>query len=71
MLKRLLHALMVHLKILTCKHKHHYFVRNIYGDEINSISISKVYRSEWRCLNCQRSFFKSPLYSYLERIGTK
>lgn len=35
-----------------CKHKNISFVRNIYGDEINHISLRKVYRSWWKCSDC-------------------
>jgi len=39
-------------KRIFCRHKEAVFVRNIYGDEINHVSLSKVYRSWWRCCHC-------------------
>ena len=40
------------LKQLFCKHESLNFVRNIYGDEINAVSVTKIYRSWWECSNC-------------------
>lgn len=40
------------LKRLFCRHNDCVFVRNIYGDEINHVSLSRVYRSWWRCRRC-------------------
>ena len=39
---------------LRCDHKWEW-VRNIYGDEINHVSVSKVYRSWWKCPKCGKS----------------
>jgi len=42
------------------------FVRNIYGDEINQISSpAKTYRSEWKCIKCEKIKYKT----YLNKIG--
>ena len=37
------------IKQFFCKHNNIEFVRNIYGDEINQISTSHIYRSAWKC----------------------
>jgi hypothetical protein len=29
-----------------------HWARNIYGDEINRVSLFRVYRSWWMCLHC-------------------
>lgn len=34
-----------------CRHEWAW-VRNIHGDEINRVSLSRVYRSWWRCRLC-------------------
>lgn len=49
-------------KRLFCKHKNMTFVRNIYGDEINRISLKHIYRSEWRCNDCGKIVYKGQLY---------
>lgn len=48
-------------KRIFCKHKNIYWVRNIYGDEINDISSRHIYRSIWRCKDCGRTFYKEIL----------
>ena len=30
------------------------FERHIYGDEINDVSLSKIFRSWWRCHLCRK-----------------
>ncbi len=50
------------IKRVFCKHCNVEFVRNIYGDEINHVSLSKVYRSWWRCVDCNASILKPELY---------
>lgn len=40
------------LKKLWCTHDKQSFVRNIYGDEINHVSLNRVYRSWWECDEC-------------------
>lgn len=40
------------LKRLFCRHRDLDFKINLYGDAINAWSLSKVYRSLWRCKNC-------------------
>lgn len=38
------------------------FIRNIYGDEINKLSLpNKICRSEWRCLKCGKIKYKTYL----------
>lgn len=49
------------VKQLFCKHKSQKFIRNIYGDEINRISTKKIFRSEWKCKNCGKTFYRSEL----------
>lgn len=44
-----------------CKHKNLKFIRNIYGDEINYISLKMIYRSEWKCKDCGRIVYKGEL----------
>lgn len=44
-----------------CKHENAIFVRNIYGDEINNVSLKKVYRSWWKCNECECFFPKENL----------
>jgi len=34
-----------------CDHEYEHF-RNIHGDEINAVSLKKVYRSWWHCKKC-------------------
>ena len=46
---------------LFCNHKNIKFIRNIYGDEINHVSLSKVYRSWWECSDCGRHIPKGEL----------
>lgn len=48
------------LKRLFCKHSF-VFDRNIYGDEINRISLSKIYRSKWKCSECGKIKYKGEL----------
>ena len=48
-------------KRLFCRHKNIYFIRNIYGDEINHVSVSKIYRSWWKCRDCDE-FVKKEEY---------
>jgi len=40
------------LKRIFCRHKNQTFYRNIYGDEINWVSLRKLYRSWWICDRC-------------------
>jgi len=47
-------------KILFCKHEF-VFNRNIYGDEINRISLREIYRSKWVCLGCGKVKYKGEL----------
>ena len=47
-------------KKLLCKHKF-VFNRNIYGDEINRISLRKIYRSKWVCSDCGKVKYKESL----------
>jgi hypothetical protein len=49
------------LKRLFCRHKNIYFIRNIYGDEINQVSDSKTYRSWWKCADCDKFVKKEKL----------
>ena len=46
------------IKQLFCKHEY-YFVRNIYGDEINYCG---GYRSLWRCKKCGNLQWRESLY---------
>lgn len=46
-----------------CKHEGDEFIRNIYGDEINAVSLKTVYRSWWRCRKCGNQFPKQELVS--------
>lgn len=46
-----------------CKHTRTEFVRNIYGDEINHVSVSTVYRSWHKCLDCLYFVPKGKLYT--------
>lgn len=48
-------------KRLFCRHKHTYFIRNIYGDEINLVSDAKTYRSWWKCTDCDKFVKKEKL----------
>lgn len=46
------------------------FIRNIYGDEINTLTprefpIGKRYRSEWQCSKCGKIKYKT----YLNKKG--
>lgn len=49
-------------KSLFCKHKYIVFVRNIYGDEIDKISLKYIFRSKWRCKCCGKIVYKDKLY---------
>lgn len=42
------------IKRLICKHDY-VTISNFYGDYINYISLSKVYRSRQRCMHCGKS----------------
>jgi len=37
--------------------------RNIYGDEINSVSLRKVYRSFWKCKHCDKIELREKLHT--------
>lgn len=50
------------IKRILCKHENLDFVRNIYGDEINRISLKYIYRSKWVCKDCGKTIYKSELY---------
>lgn len=52
------------IKQLFCKHNNIEFVRNIYGDEINKISTSHIYRSAWRCKYCGKILYSGYLNNY-------
>jgi len=49
-------------KQYNCKHKY-IFIRNIYGDEINHISSSKIYRSWWECERCNKYQLSEKLFN--------
>ena len=51
-------------KRLFCNHNHIEFVRNIYGDEINYISVFYTYRSQWKCKKCGETIYKSELVEF-------
>jgi hypothetical protein len=44
-------------KRIFCKHRSGYFVRNIYGDEINLTGE----RSIWKCLGCGKYLYSGQL----------
>lgn len=50
------------LRKITCKHDY-YFFRNIYGGEINKVSLKVVYRSWWKCRKCGRVEPRKALFS--------
>lgn len=52
------------IKHFFCKHNNIEFVRNIYGDEINKISTSHIYRSAWRCKYCGKILYSGYLNNY-------
>ena len=49
------------IKRIFCKHKNLIFVRNIYGDEINQVSLKHTYRSIWICEDCGKIIYKGEL----------
>lgn len=49
------------LRKIRCAHEDATFIRNIYGDQINHVSTSKVYRSWWKCNKCGKTFAKQYL----------
>lgn len=49
------------LKKMFCKHENLEFIRNIYGDEINRISLKHIYRSIWQCKDCGKIVYKGKL----------
>lgn len=60
------------IRRIFCKHKNLIFVRNIYGDEINQISLKHTYRSIWVCEDCGKIIYKGELYeerNYKEKGG--
>lgn len=44
---------------LFCRHTYDHWLRNIYGDEINSVGGK---RSEWQCSKCGAYKYKDELY---------
>ena len=46
---------------LICTKHELVFIRNIYGDEINNISLDRICRSEWKCVKCGKIKYKSYL----------
>jgi hypothetical protein len=41
------------LRRIFCRHRGEMmFLRNIYGDEINEVSVWRIYRSWWLCRRC-------------------
>ena len=60
------------IRRIFCKHKNLIFVRNIYGDEINQVSLKHTYRSIWVCEDCGKIIYKGELYeerNYKEKGG--
>lgn len=49
------------LKKIFCKHENLEFIRNIYGDEINRVSLKHIYRSIWKCKDCGKIVYKGKL----------
>ena len=45
------------LKQIVCKHENLEFIRNIYGDEINRVSLKHIYRSIWKCKDCGKIIY--------------
>ena len=50
------------LKQIVCKHENLEFIRNIYGDEINRVSLKHIYRSMWKCKDCGKIIYKGELH---------
>lgn len=49
--------------LLKCKHDQHLFLSNVYGDNINRFSTSKMtVRSIWMCTDCNKIIKKPDLY---------
>lgn len=48
-------------KRLFCEHRFEH-VRNIYGDEINRVSLRHVYRSVWQCSRCGKVQYLPDLF---------
>lgn len=49
-------------KRMFCEHAAIRFERNIYGDEINHVSLSRVYRSWWVCVDCGKAIARTFLF---------
>ncbi len=44
-----------------CKHRRTQWIRNIYGDEINHVSLRAIYRSWWQCTDCGELLLRKEL----------